>query len=476
MRYDIALSFGVLMATTTVRDIFASKAALGVHELGGWVRTHRQSKNVSFMEVSDGTYPRGIQIVIEPGLPGYAEVAAKITTGSSVWVKGALVPSPAKGQPFEMKAEKVALVGECDAESYPLQKKGHSLEFLREHLHLRMRSNTFGAVFRIRSAAAMAVHSFFQERGFVYLTSPIITTADCEGAGAMFQVTTLPLDKLPLKEGKPDYVGDFFAERANLTVSGQLEAETFACALSNTYTFGPTFRAENSNTTRHLSEFWMIEPEMAFCDLQGDMALAEAFMKYLIQYVLNHCGPELEFLSKSEWTDKGFLEPLHQVMNAKFAAMDYTEAIKILEKSGKKFEYPVRWGIDMQSEHERFLTDEYVKGPVFVVNYPKEIKAFYMRVNDDGKTVRAMDLLVPRMGEAIGGSQREERLDVLKARLKELGMHEDGLQWYLDLRRYGSVPHAGFGLGFERFLGYVTGMHNIRDVIPFPRFPGYAKF
>ena len=462
--------------TPEIKQIHEDKVPLGIYELRGWVRTHRHSKSVSFIELSDGTSVKGIQLVIDQKLSGFAEVQPDIQTGASIRVQGNLVASPAKGQKYEFQVTAITVVGKADPESYPLQKKGHTLEFLREILHLRPRSNLFGAIGRVRSHAAMAVHRFFQERGFYYLTSPIITASDCEGAGEMFRVTTLDLHHVPMKDGKVHFEEDFFKSEASLTVSGQLEGEIFATALSKVYTFGPTFRAENSNTTRHLAEFWMIEPEAAFYELEDNMQLAWDFLVYLINYVLEHCADELEFFMQREWTDKTMLESLRKVATSSYEVIDYTEAIKILERAPKKFEYPVSWGIDLQSEHERYLTDEYVKGPAFVVNYPKEIKAFYMRVNEDGKTVRAMDLLAPRIGEIIGGSQREERHDVLLQRIRDLKLPEENYWWYLDLRRYGSVPHSGFGLGFERFLMYVTGMQNIRDVIPFPRFPGYAKF
>jgi asparaginyl-tRNA synthetase len=463
------------MTTLRIRDAILGSAVLGAYTIVGWVKTHRQSKNVSFIELSDGTSVKGLQIVIEPGsVATYTELAARIGTGAALEVEGELVPSPAKGQKFEFKATKVTLLGEADPEQYPLQKKGHSFEFLREIAHLRPRTNSMGAVFRVRSAAAMAVHTFFQKEGFYYVHAPIITTADCEGAGEMFRVTTLDQAKPPMLNGAIDYSQDFFKAQAGLTVSGQLEAECFATAISKVYTFGPTFRAENSNTARHLSEFWMIEPEMAFCDLQGDMRVAESFVKFMISYVLEHCTEEMEFFE--ERIEKGIIEAVRKVADSKFEALDYTAAIAILEKCGKKFEYPVKWGMDLQSEHERYLAEEHVKGPVFVVNYPKDIKAFYMRLNDDGKTVRAMDLLVPRVGELIGGSQREERYDHLVRRMQEMKIPEKDLWWYLELRKFGTVPHAGFGLGFERFMMYITGMQNIRDVIPFPRFPGGAQF
>ncbi len=461
-----------------IADIHAEKIQPGPVELSGWAKTHRRSKNVSFIELSDGSSVQGLQVVIEPDLETYAPIADQIHTGASLHIAGELVESPAKGQKFEMQARSIELIGESDPETYPLQKKGHTLEFLREHMHLRLRSNTLGAAFRVRSKASMAVHEFFQEREFVYAQTPIITSSDCEGAGEMFLVTTLPMDNPPKTDkGEIDFQKDFFGRKTSLTVSGQLEAEIFATSLMNTYTFGPTFRAENSNTSRHLSEFWMIEPEMAFCDLEGDMKVAQDFTRSVIAKVLESCTDDLDFLWKRDWVEKGLSETLEQVAKAEsFECLTYTDAISALEKSGKKFEYPVSWGMDLQAEHERYLTDEYVRGPVFVINYPKEIKAFYMRMNEDEKTVAAMDLLVPRLGEIIGGSQREDRYDVLKEKIVAQGLELEEYDWYLDLRKYGSVPHAGFGLGFERLLMYVTGIQNIRDVIAFPRHPGFAKF
>jgi asparaginyl-tRNA synthetase len=460
----------------TIREISEDRAQLGSMRVGGWIKTHRQSKRVSFIELSDGTCVGHLQLVVDPALPGYAEVASKLQTGASIRVAGELVLSPAKGQKYEFQVKELELIGEADPEQFPLQKKQHSLEFLREVLHLRPRTATMGAVLRVRSAAAFAVHRFFTEKGFFYIHTPIISTSDCEGAGEMFHVSTLDLENPPRVHGKVDYAQDFFKEPASLTVSGQLEGEVCATGLSRIYTFGPTFRAENSNTTRHLAEFWMIEPEMAFYELEDNRALAQEFIQAVIKDVMSVCSKDLEFLASQEWAQPGHLENLQKVSESQFACIDYTEAISILEKSGKTFEYPVRWGIDLQSEHERFLTDEYVKGPVTVVNYPKEIKAFYMRLNEDGKTVRAMDVLVPRLGEIIGGSQREERYDVLLSKIRDLGLNEAAYWWYLELRKFGTVPHAGFGLGFERLLMYMTGMQNIRDVIPFPRFPGFAKF
>ncbi len=462
------------MNIVTIREIHRDKVSLGEYTISGWIRTYRESKNVAFIELTDGTAVKGLQVVLNPELRSYIENKDRFTTGASIKVKGNLIKSQGKGQAYDFEALEIEVLGDADPEEYPLQKKGHSLEFLRTILHLRPRANTYGAVFRVRSAAAMAVHTFFQQRGFYYLTSPIITTADCEGAGQMFRVSTLDAAKPPMKDGKVDYDADFFKQEASLTVSGQLEGEMFATALSCIYTFGPTFRAENSNTTRHLSEFWMIEPEMSFYDLSDNMSLAEDFVKFLINYVLEHCPEEMAFFD--QWIEKGIIEAVKKVAQSKFERITYTQAIEILEKSNKKFDYPVKWGIDLQSEHERFLTDEHFNGPVFVTDYPKEIKAFYMRLNEDGKTVRAMDMLVPRVGELIGGSQREERHDVLLQKIKAQNIKEEDLWWYLELRKFGTVPHAGFGLGFERFLMYITGMQNIRDVIPCPRFPGFAKF
>jgi asparaginyl-tRNA synthetase len=460
----------------SIRDISLDKVPVGPLELAGWIRTHRQSKRVSFIELYDGTCVSNLQLVVDPQLSGYADVASKLSTGASIRVTGDLVLSPAKGQKYEFQVKSLELIGEADPESYPLQKKGHTLEFLREQLHLRPRTATMGSVLRVRSAAAFAVHKFFTERGFFYLNTPIISTSDCEGAGEMFHVSTLDPENPPRVNGKVDFSQDFFKEPASLTVSGQLEGEICAMGLSNIYTFGPTFRAENSNTTRHLAEFWMIEPEMAFYELEDNKLLAQEFVQDVLKQVLEASGPDLEFLAGQEWAQPGHLENLRRVAETPFTTMDYSDAIKVLEQSGRAFEYPVRWGIDLQSEHERFLTDEYVKGPVTVVNYPKDIKAFYMRLNEDGKTVRAMDVLVPRLGEIVGGSQREERHEVLLEKIRAMGLDEKVYWWYLELRKFGTVPHSGFGLGFERLLMYLTGMTNIRDVIAFPRFPGFAKF
>jgi asparaginyl-tRNA synthetase len=461
------------MKRTTVRDALASAGPMDPILVQGWVRTRRDAKGFSFLEVNDGSCLKGVQVIVDAALPDYGEIA-RATTGAAVSVTGKLVASQGAGQKWEIVAQTLAILGEADA-SYPLQKKGHTLEFLREIAHLRPRSNLFGAVFRTRSRLAYAIHHFFQSRGFVYVHTPIITASDCEGAGELFRVTTLDAQKPPTNtEGKVDFAQDFFAKKSYLTVSGQLEAEVFACALSNVYTFGPTFRAENSHTSRHASEFWMIEPEMAFCDLTGDMDLAEDFVKALIRDAREHCAEDLEFFSK--FVDKTLLQRLDFVVERPFARLSYGEAVDILTKSGRTFEFPVAYGTNLQSEHERFLTEEHCKSPVTVYNYPKEIKPFYMRQNDDGKTVAAMDVLVPGIGEIVGGSQREERLDVLRANLAAHQLPESEYAWYLDLRRFGTVPHAGFGLGFERMLMFVTGVGNIRDVIPFARTPGHCEF
>jgi asparaginyl-tRNA synthetase len=440
--------------------------------ISGWIRTRRESKGVAFVMLNDGSTQDMLQVIVEAGTSAWDKLS-QCATGAAIAATGQLRQSLGKGQSLELAARDIHVYGEANPETYPLQKKGHSLEFLREISHLRPRTNTFGAVFRVRNVIAAAIHEFFQSRGFMWVHTPIITASDAEGAGQMFQVTTLNLDKLPrLKDGQIDFSRDFFGHRANLTVSGQLEGELFATAFGDIYTFGPTFRAENSNTTRHLSEFWMIEPEMAFADLSDNMDLAEALIKHLCLAVVKRCPAELTFLEQQyKSTGAMRLQDIEALGNARFHRVTYTDAIKELEKSGKKFEFPVKWGIDMQSEHERFLTDEVFKGPVIVTNYPKDIKAFYMRQDDDGRTVSAMDVLAPRIGEIIGGSQREERLDRLETRMREMKIPVEEMQWYLDTRRFGSIPHAGFGLGFERIVCYLTGMANIRDVIPFPRAP-----
>ncbi len=461
------------MHRTLVKDALARETPLDPIRLQGWVRTRRDSKACSFIELNDGSSLKGLQVVVDRTLPDFAR-AEHATTGAAVEITGELVPSQGQGQKWEVLARTIAVVGPADG-TYPLQKKGHTLEFLREIAHLRPRSNLFGAVFRVRSRLAYSIHQFFQERSFVYVHTPLITASDCEGAGEMFRVTTLNLENPPRREtGEVDYAQDFFHKPAYLTVSGQLEGEIFACALSNIYTFGPTFRAENSHTSRHAAEFWMIEPEMAFCDLQGDMAVAEEFVKHLIRDARTHCAADLEFFAK--FVDKDLLPRLDFVLERPFQRVTYDEAIDILLKSGKQFEYPVAPGSALQAEHERYLTEVHFKCPTTVYNYPKDIKPFYMRLNDDGRTVAAMDVLVPGIGEIIGGSQREERLEVLQENLHRQGLNEKDYWWYLDLRRYGSVPHAGFGLGFERLLMFVTGVANIRDVIPFARTPGSAEF
>lgn len=442
--------------------------------LRGWVRSRRDSKGVTFIELNDGSRFKSLQLVVESGaVPD--ETLRQVTTGSSIAASGVLVESPAKGQPVELKVGEVIVYGTADPSAYPLQKKGHSLEFLREIAHLRVRSNTFGAVFRVRNALTYAIHKFFQEGDFTYVQTPIITTSDCEGAGAMFNVTSLNLRDLPrAADGNVDWQQDFFGRPAYLTVSGQLEAETFALGFTKVYTFGPTFRAENSNTTRHLAEFWMVEPEMAFYDLEDNMRLAEEFLKFTIRYVLEHCREDLEFFN--ERVEQTVLSTLEHVAESTFAHLSYTDAIQALQGAKRAWEFPPEWGRDLQTEHERFLSEEVFKKPVIVTDYPKVIKPFYMRVNEDNRTVRAMDVLVPRVGEIIGGSQREERYDVLVQRLRETGLDEKTYWWYLDLRRFGSVPHSGFGLGLERMMMYLTGLKNIRDVIPFPRTPGNADF
>ncbi|CBN54141.1 MULTISPECIES: asparagine--tRNA ligase [Kamptonema] len=436
----------------------------------GWVRTKRELKEFTFVEVNDGSAMANLQVVINLNLPNYEHIVKQLNTGASVEVTGVLVASPAKGQRIELKASAVTVYGDADPQTYPLQKKRHSFEFLRTIAHLRSRTNTYSAVFRVRNACAHAVHQFFQERGFLWVHTPIITASDCEGAGEMFSVTNFDLKNIPRNDREQiDFTKDFFGKPAYLTVSGQLEAEVMAMAFGNVYTFGPTFRAENSNTSRHLAEFWMIEPEMAFCDLEGDMDLAEAFLKHIFKYVLETCQEDIEFFN--ERIDKTVLATAENIINNQFERITYTEAVRLLEQADKQFEFPVKWGLDLQSEHERYLAEELFKKPTIVTDYPVEIKAFYMRLSDDEKTVRAMDVLAPKIGEIIGGSQREERLDVLERRIEAQGMNKEDLWWYLDLRRYGTVPHAGFGLGFERVVQFMTGMGNIRDVIPFPRAP-----
>jgi asparaginyl-tRNA synthetase len=439
----------------------------------GWVRTLRRGKGVAFIELNDGSCFASLQVVLAETLPDF-ERLSRLGTGACLAVTGALVPSPAAGQRWELAAARVEVLGEADGD-YPLQKKRHSFEYLRSIAHLRPRSNTFGAVFRLRSALAFAVHRFFQERGFLYVQTPIITANDCEGAGEMFRVTTLNAASPPrTPAGEIDWKQDFFGEKTGLTVSGQLQGELFATAFADIYTFGPTFRAENSNTSRHAAEFWMIEPEITFADLATDCRLAEEFLRYLVGYALEHCGEDLAFFN--DRVEKGLIDKLETLAKARFSTLSYTEAVSRLQASGESFEYPVEWGCDLQSEHERYLTEKLVGGPVFVTDYPAGIKAFYMRLNDDERTVAAMDLLVPRVGEIIGGSQREERYDILVRRMQESGIVPEHLDWYLDIRRWGSCPHAGFGLGFERLLMYLSGMENIRDVIPFPRTPGNAQF
>jgi asparaginyl-tRNA synthetase len=441
----------------------------------GWVRTRRDSKGgFSFLELNDGSSQGNLQVVADGKLPNYESEIKKLGTGASVAVVGEVRKSPAKGQATEMHAASITVFGQADPESYPLQKKGHSFEFLRTIAHLRPRTNTFGAIARLRNCVSRSIHDFFQERGFLYVHTPIITTSDCEGAGQMFHVTTLDLDKLPRKEGHLDFEQDFFGRAAYLTVSGQLEGESYACALGKIYTFGPTFRAENSNTSRHLAEFWMVEPEMAFYELDDNMALAEAFIKRIIKDALERCGEDMQFFK--DRIDATRLPILEQLLKSSFLRVSYTEAVDVLQKSGQTFEYPVQWGVDLQAEHERYLTEKHYNSPVILYNYPRTLKPFYMRVNDDNKTVRAMDVLVPGVGEIIGGSQREDRNDVLVQRMEEQKLDPKAYWWYLDLRRYGSVPHSGFGLGLERTLLFLSGMGNIRDVIPFPRTPKNAEF
>ena len=463
------------MKLTTVKEIYKNREQYLDKEVtvGGWVRSVRDSKTFGFIVLHDGTFFETLQVVYHDTMENFAEIC-KLNVGAAIIVKGTLVATPQAKQPFEIQASEVVVEG-TSAPDYPLQKKRHSLEYLRTITHLRSRTNTFQAVFRVRSLCAYAIHKFFQEQGFVYVHTPLITGSDCEGAGEMFQVTTLDMSNPPLTEdGKVDYSKDFFGKQTNLTVSGQLSAETYALAFRDVYTFGPTFRAENSNTTRHAAEFWMIEPEMAFADLNDYMDNAEDMLKYVISYVLENAPEEMEFFNN--FVDKGLIDRLNNIVNSDFQRISYTEAIEILKKAGDKFEYPVEWGCDLQTEHERYITEEVYKKPVFVTDYPKEIKAFYMRLNDDGKTVAAADCLVPGIGEIIGGSQREERLEILENRMDELGLKREDYWWYLDLRKYGGTRHAGYGLGFERLIMYITGMSNIRDVIPYPRTVRNAEF
>ncbi|HHT62512.1 MAG: asparagine--tRNA ligase [Bacillota bacterium] len=463
------------MKTTSIKELFreTNKFLNQNIKIEGWVRTIRVSKNFGFIEVNDGTFFKNLQIVFDDNLKNFNEVA-KLTISSAICLEGTLVESPGAKQPFEMKAEHIEIVSLC-APDYPLQKKRHSFEFLRTIAHLRPRTNTFSAVFRVRSVLAFAIHKFFQERGFVYVHTPIITGSDCEGAGEMFRVSTLDLCQiLQDKKGEIDFSQDFFGRETNLTVSGQLDVETYCMAFKNVYTFGPTFRAEKSNTPRHAAEFWMIEPEMAFADLNDNMSLAEDLLKYIINYVMEKAPEEMDFFNS--FVDKNLFARLNNVLNSDFAHITYTEAIDYLKKSGEKFDYPVEWGKDLQTEHERYLTEKIFKKPVFVTDYPKEIKAFYMRINNDEKTVAAMDLLVPGVGEIVGGSQREERLEILEKRMSEFGLNKEDYWWYLDIRKYGGTKHCGFGLGFERVIMYLTGMTNIRDVISFPRTPNNAEF
>ncbi len=464
------------MKEILVRELFRNSAEYADQEIliKGWVRNNRSSNKFGFIELNDGSFFKSVQVVYEEEFIANFEEISKAYIATALAVKGVVVLTPVAKQPFEIKAREI-VVEATSTPDYPLQPKRHSMEFLREIAHLRPRSNLFSAVYRVRSLVAYAIHQFFQEQNFVYVHTPIITGSDCEGAGEMFRVTTLDMDNPPRKEdGSIDYSQDFFGKETSLTVSGQLQGETYALAFRNIYTFGPTFRAENSHTGRHASEFWMIEPEISFADLADNMELAEAMIKHIINYVLENAPEEMQFFNS--FVDKGLLDRLNAIVNADFGRVTYTEAVELLKKSGKKFQYPVEWGIDLQTEHERYLTEEIFKKPLFVTDYPKDIKAFYMRLNDDGKTVAACDLLVPGVGEIIGGSQREERFDVLTARMAELGLKEEDYWWYLDLRKYGGVKHAGYGLGFERIIMYITGVSNIRDVLPYPRTPGSAEF
>ncbi len=463
------------MQRTRISEILRAEEIGAMITVAGWVRTRRDSKGgFSFIEINDGSCLSGLQIIADQDLPNYQNDVLKLQTGCSIMATGILAASQGKGQAVELKANELRVVGWADPEVYPLQKKRHSFEFLRTISHLRPRTNTFGAVARVRNAAAAAIHGFFQEKGFLYVHTPILTGSDCEGAGEMFRVTTLEPTEIPIRDGRADYTKDFFGGPAHLTVSGQLEAEIYALAMGDVYTFGPTFRAENSNTSRHLAEFWMVEPEMAFCDLEGDVALAVAFLKHVFAYILEHCSEDMAFFNR--FVDKSVIQTLESLVSRDFTTITYTEGIKLIEKAKVKFEFPVTWGSDIQSEHERYLCEKVFKGPVVLVDYPKDIKAFYMKMNADGKTVRAMDVLVPKIGEIIGGSQREDDHDVLYSRIVDMGFNPEDYWWYLELRKFGSVPHAGFGLGFERLIQFVTGLSNIRDVIPFPRTPGNIAF
>ncbi len=463
------------MKRTRIVQVLASGEIGAKITVMGWVRTRRDSKGgFSFIEVNDGSALGGLQIIADKKLPNYEKEILKLQTGCSIRAVGTVVASPGKGQKVELQAEEVEVLGWADPDVYPLQKKRHSFEFLRTIAHLRPRTNTFGAVARVRNAMSLAIHTFFQERGFIYLHTPIITGSDCEGAGEMFRVTAFNLDEVPRKEGQVDFEKDFFSAPANLTVSGQLEAEIYALSMGDVYTFGPTFRAENSNTSRHLAEFWMVEPEMAFCDLQGNVELAEEFIKYIINDALEKCEEDMQFFNR--FIDKSAIETLEGVVSKEFECLTYTEAVEILTKAKETFEFAVEWGSDLQSEHERYLCEKIFKKPIVLIDYPTGIKPFYMKVNEDGKTVRAMDVLVPKIGEIIGGSQREDDYDTLLKRIKETGLNPDDYWWYLELRKFGSAPHSGFGLGFERLIQFVTGMSNIRDVIPFPRTPGNVNF
>jgi asparaginyl-tRNA synthetase len=459
-----------------IKEIFGLQPQGQSIGIQGWIRTKRDTKTITFFEINDGSCLKNFQVVVDKDEhPGLAAEIFRLTTGASVRVEGILSPSPGANQNAELHAVSLHIFGEAPADTYPLQKKRHSFEFLREIAHLRPRTNTFGAVSRVRSSLAFAIHRFFQENGFVYIHTPIITASDAEGAGEMFQVTTLPLENIPRSgDGTVNYSQDFFGKKAHLTVSGQLEGETCAAALGKIYTFGPTFRAENSNTTRHLSEFWMVEPEMSFCDLEGNMDTAETFLKYILTSLFEHCGEDMDFFNQR--IQPGLIDNLKKLIETPFRRVSYTQAVADLQKAPVTFEYPVSWGSDLQSEHEKYLTEELYRGPVIVSDYPKEIKAFYMKLNGDNKTVRAMDVLVPRLGEIIGGSERENRLGILQQRIADLGLREKDYWWYLDLRRFGSVPHSGFGLGFDRLVQYVSGMQNIRDVIPYPRTAGSAEF